>query len=129
MDVVTDDDIPVDNNVVLVFHGIDTIATIYLNDHRLGAVNNMFTRYSYDVKSILLSTSSVQKLRIEFVSPIVAAQQLATDNALTPPECPPKPYNGECHMNMLRKMQASFAWDWGLAAPSMGIWYMRAWNY
>jgi beta-mannosidase len=25
-------------------------------------------------------------------------------------------------MNMLRKMQASFAWDWGLAAPSMGIW-------
>jgi beta-mannosidase len=31
-------------------------------------------------------------------------------------------YNGECHMNLLRKMQASFAWDWGLAAPSMGIW-------
>jgi beta-mannosidase len=25
-------------------------------------------------------------------------------------------------MNQLRKMQASFAWDWGLAAPSMGIW-------
>lgn len=25
-------------------------------------------------------------------------------------------------MNLLRKMQASFAWDWGLAAPSMGIW-------
>lgn len=31
-------------------------------------------------------------------------------------------YNGECHMNLLRKMQASFAWDWGLAAPSMGLW-------
>lgn len=25
-------------------------------------------------------------------------------------------------MNMLRKMQASFSWDWGLAAPSVGIW-------
>lgn len=25
-------------------------------------------------------------------------------------------------MNQLRKMQASFAWDWGLAAPSVGIW-------
>lgn len=25
---------------------------------------------------------------------------------------------------MLRKMQASFAWDWGLAAPSMGLWKM-----
>lgn len=39
-----------------------------------------------------------------------------------PPKCPPDVYNGECHMNLLRKMQASFAWDWGLAAPSMGIW-------
>lgn len=25
-------------------------------------------------------------------------------------------------MNLLRKMQASFGWDWGLAAPSMGLW-------
>lgn len=39
-----------------------------------------------------------------------------------PPDCPPEMYHGECHMNLLRKMQASFAWDWGLAAPSMGIW-------
>lgn len=31
-------------------------------------------------------------------------------------------YNGECYINLLRKMQASFAWDWGLAAPSVGIW-------
>lgn len=25
-------------------------------------------------------------------------------------------------MNMLRKMQASFSWDWGPAVPSIGIW-------
>lgn len=25
-------------------------------------------------------------------------------------------------MNIVRKMQASFSWDWGLAAPSVGIW-------
>lgn len=25
-------------------------------------------------------------------------------------------------MNTVRKMQASFSWDWGLAAPSVGIW-------
>lgn len=39
-----------------------------------------------------------------------------------PPECPPASYSGECHVNLIRKMQASFAWDWGLAAPSVGIW-------
>lgn len=27
-------------------------------------------------------------------------------------------------MNQLRKMQASFSWDWGLAAPSVGIWFV-----
>lgn len=25
-------------------------------------------------------------------------------------------------MNQLRKMQASFSWDWGPAVPSVGIW-------
>lgn len=28
-------------------------------------------------------------------------------------------------MNFLRKMQASFAWDWGPAFPSVGIWYCK----
>jgi len=40
-----------------------------------------------------------------------------------PPFCVPKIYNGECHVNYLRKMQSSFAWDWGPAFPSLGIWY------
>lgn len=34
-------------------------------------------------------------------------------------------------MNMLRKMQASFSWDWGPAVPSMGIWkpvYFEVYN-
>lgn len=61
-------------------------------------------------------------LEIKFESPIEAATRLAKDNKRTPPACPPATYNGECNMNFLRKMQASFAWDWGLAAPSVGIW-------
>lgn len=40
-----------------------------------------------------------------------------------PPFCVPKNYNGECHVNYLRKMQCSFGWDWGPAFPSVGIWY------
>lgn len=63
-------------------------------------------------------------LEIQFHSPIEVAKQYAAENNFTPPECPTNRYNGECHMNQLRKMQASFAWDWGLAAPSVGIWYL-----
>lgn len=48
-----------------------------------------------------------------------------------PWECPPDAYRGQCHINMLRKMQASFAWDWGPSFPSMGIWkpvYLQAFD-
>lgn len=62
---------------------------------------------------------------MQIFSPIQVAKQLSNENKVTPPECPPARYNGECHMNFLRKMQASFSWDWGLAAPSMGLWYVK----
>lgn len=38
------------------------------------------------------------------------------------PVCVPPEYNGECHANHIRKMQAAFSWDWGPAFPSVGIW-------
>lgn len=50
---------------------------------------------------------------------------------MVPPKCVPEIYNGECHANHVRKMQASFAWDWGPAFPSMGLWktvYINAYN-
>uniref|UniRef100_A0A183BHT4 beta-mannosidase n=1 Tax=Globodera pallida TaxID=36090 RepID=A0A183BHT4_GLOPA len=39
-----------------------------------------------------------------------------------PPECTPPVYNGECHVQFVRKMQASFGWDWGPSFPTVGIW-------
>lgn len=63
-------------------------------------------------------------MEVKFTPPIKAAKQAADEHSSTPPDCPPSRYNGECHMNYLRKMQASFAWDWGLAAPSVGIWFV-----
>ncbi|XP_017849592.1 beta-mannosidase [Drosophila busckii] len=107
----------------LTFHGVDTIAEIRLNRRLLGRTNNMFVRYTYDV-SKLLQNDNV--LEVEFTSPVWSAlskaRQLEAAGRAVPPACPPGRYHGECHMNMLRKMQASFAWDWGLAAPSMGLW-------
>ncbi|KAH8360187.1 hypothetical protein KR093_011286 [Drosophila rubida] len=110
-------------NFNLTFHGIDTIAEIRLNHELLGRTDNMFVRYSYDVTKILQDENV---LEVEITSPVWAARAkaLALDSAgrNVPPACPPLRYHGECHVNMLRKMQASFAWDWGPAAPSMGLW-------
>lgn len=61
-------------------------------------------------------------LQVKFKSPIKEALKQVDPIDPIPPECPPQRYNGVCHMNMLRKMQASFSWDWGPAVPSVGIW-------
>lgn len=67
-------------------------------------------------------TQGSNNLEVRFTSPIKASLEKRNRTNFTPPECPPNRYNGECHMNMLRKMQASFSWDWGPAVPSIGIW-------
>ncbi|XP_072929796.1 beta-mannosidase isoform X2 [Epargyreus clarus] len=79
----------------------------------------MFVRYVFDVKEHLKEGLNV--LKISFASPIEAAK-VRSDKHFTAPACVPNDYNGECHANQLRKMQASFSWDWGPAFPSVGLW-------
>ncbi|XP_058980112.1 beta-mannosidase-like [Musca domestica] len=113
----------VNTKLNLTFHGIDTVSTIRLNNKILGLTDNMFIRYSYDITT-LLQPENV--LEIEIRSPIQVAKERAEDlmakgfNA--PPNCPHVRENGECHRNMLRKMQMSFGGNWNLAAPSIGLW-------
>lgn len=52
----------------------------------------------------------------------MAAKLSSNQDYVIPPDCPTAQQNGECHVNQIRKMQASFSWDWGPALPSMGIW-------
>ncbi|KAK9309394.1 hypothetical protein QLX08_000885 [Tetragonisca angustula] len=109
--------------VVLIFHGVDTFATILLNGHEVGETSNMFLRYTFDVTKYLEKEQNL--LEIFFSSPVKIAEILYNKQALKyviPPICNPDSYNGECHVNYIRKMQASFSWDWGPAFPSMGIW-------
>ncbi|XP_052124653.1 beta-mannosidase-like [Frankliniella occidentalis] len=109
---------------VLVLHGVDTVADVYLNGHLLGHTDNMFVRYRFDVKD-LLKEDAANLLEVHFTSPVLAAAARAARQAeqyVVPPTCPPANYHGECSVNLLRKMQASFAWDWGPAFPSAGLW-------
>ncbi|RZC32612.1 Glyco hydro 2 domain containing protein [Asbolus verrucosus] len=110
-------------NVHLVFEGLDTFATILINGQEVGTSQNMFVRYVFDVKQ-----------QLQFSSPVNVAAALANETIndyVIPPECPDEQYNGICHANRIRKMQASFSWDWGPAFASVGIWkdvYLEAFN-
>lgn len=103
----------------LVFLGLDTFAQINLNGHYVGYAENMFNRHIYPVAKYLQSGHN--ELTIAFASPIAVAKKLSTQYFVAP-GCVPDEYNGECHANQIRKMQASFSWDWGPAFPSVGIW-------
>ncbi|KAF6205460.1 hypothetical protein GE061_019633 [Apolygus lucorum] len=105
----------------LVFHGLDTIASIWLNGHNVGVSTNMFVRKIIDIDKF--GKVGVNDLEIRFKSPVKAGEQLAKSMPYdVPPLCHPPEYHGVCYANMLRKMQASYAWDWGPAFPSVGIW-------
>lgn len=43
------------STVVLTFHGLDTLAEIYLNDVHIGTANNMFVRYRFNIRDNLVN--------------------------------------------------------------------------
>jgi beta-mannosidase len=59
---------------------------------------------------------------VAFRSPVAYATE-RSDQTFVAPACVDPAFQGECHANQIRKMQASFSWDWGPAFPSVGIWY------
>ncbi|KAK9891852.1 hypothetical protein WA026_016651, partial [Henosepilachna vigintioctopunctata] len=118
-----DKDILEYSNLNIVFEGLDTISTIFLNGKQIGSSSNMFVRYIFNIKDVLKEGDNY--LEVKFVSPVITAERFASiqnQSYSVPPECPDSVYRGECHINELRKMQASFSWDWGPTLASVGIW-------
>ncbi|OWR54386.1 Beta-mannosidase [Danaus plexippus plexippus] len=107
------------NVVRLVLEGVDTVAFIEMNRSPIGSTNNMFVKYVFDVKRHIKAGEN--ELKFVFESPVEYSKTRSNNNFIAP-DCVPSIYNGECHANQIRKMQASFGWDWGPAFPSVGIW-------
>ncbi|XP_072031155.1 beta-mannosidase-like [Amphiura filiformis] len=107
--------------VVLVCHGLDTVASISINGAVVGDSSNMFIRYVFDIKEHLKSGANT--ITIAFQSaPSYANQKSTSHQYQVPPECPPAVQHGICHPNFIRKEQCSFSWDWGPAFAPQGIW-------
>ncbi|XP_071101413.1 beta-mannosidase-like [Haliotis cracherodii] len=105
----------------LVCDGLDTFSTAFINDQKVGTSENMFVQYVYDIKQAAKVGDNT--IRIDFQSAVTVAAQKANASAYDiPDDCPNKVQNGECHVNMIRKEQCSFSWDWGPSFPTQGIW-------
>ena len=101
------------------FNGLDTYASIFLNDSLILITNNAFLDYSVDVKALLKSSN---ELRILFENTAKYEEQEQAKLNYTLPEG---------HRIFTRKAQFQYGWDWGPKLNTSGIWRpvkLSAWN-
>jgi beta-mannosidase len=97
-------------HIELVARGLDTFATIFLNDQKVGQADNMFRVWRFDIKPFL--RPGLNELVIHFDSPVRRSQALEAGLPYTLP-------GGAPHV---RKAPYQFGWDWGPRLVTSGIW-------
>ena len=101
--------------VLLRADGLDTLATVKINDKELGSTDNMFRNWEWNVKPYL--KAGTNSLQISFAStfPYIKAHQkepfIAALGGL--------PGGGE---GFVRKAPYQYGWDWGPRLVDCGIW-------
>ena len=103
----------------LLFEGLDTFATVYLNGLELGRTENMLVEHRFDVTGLLRKGENVLAVRFDPVHRSVADKE--------------KRYwcGFEKDRIWTRKAAMNFGWDWGPRLVTVGIWkdvQVRTWR-
>ncbi len=99
----------------LLFEGLDTVSSIWLNDKLVGKAENMFISHRFDVTGLLKKKNN--HLIVKFEPALVWAEALQhryghiSDHVL-----------GNSQRVYIRKAQYQFGWDWCPSLPGCGIW-------
>ena len=108
------------SHIELEFDGLDTYATVYVNDSLILRADNMFRSWNKTIKQYLkLGKNS---LRIVFASAVKKGKEEATKLPYTLP--------GDEKI-FTRKSQYQYGWDWGPRFVTCGIWKpvkLRFWD-
>jgi beta-mannosidase len=99
-----------DERLLLVFHGLDTFATVWLNGKELGRHANMFREAVFDVGR-RVRFGERNTLALLFDRPLDHAGEEHPDQWGRNPE-----------RVSMRKAQFGFGWDWGPRLPTVGVW-------
>lgn len=106
----------------LVFKGLDTACSVYLNGERIATPNNMFREWRIDAKAHL--HSGANDLRIVFPAPMKAAEAVAEQDPWhSRTNTDPKGY--------IRKAVYEFGWDWGPRFATSGVYrpaFLEVWD-
>ena len=99
-------------NTRIVFSGIDTYSTVWLNGQKLGDTDNMFREFSFDITEIIKEYDDN-----ELVVKVKSVKHMME-------EFPHQKYFA-CFNTarvFVRKAQCHFGWDWAPPLPGVGIW-------
>lgn len=97
----------------LIFHGLDTLATISINGQVKLSTKNMHRSYELDISEEIHAGDV--NVDILFAAPLSDAEAQVEKLGLYP-----RPY--DMPYNYQRKMACSYGWDWGPVTISSGIW-------
>ena len=109
-------------NLELVFDGLDAYSEVLLNDTKILTANNMFRIWRANAKPYL--HPGANELRVVFPSPDKAAAQAAAAD----------PWRLKTHVEdktYIRKAAYEYGWDWGPVFVTSGIWRavrLEAWD-
>jgi beta-mannosidase len=105
-----------DTDVDLVLNGLDTVATVRVNDHVVLEARNAFRDYRVALKNA--ARKGENTISVTFHSPVAAGRALqdAHDFELPHSKNCPIPFG-----NFLRKPACDFGWDWNIALAPFGI--------
>ncbi len=118
----------------LCFDGLDTYTDVYLNDVKILEADNMFRRWSVNVKSALKDGDNV--LRVYFHSPIKVDMPKWEKHPHLYGASNDQSENGGLLDRKLsvyaRKAGYHYGWDWGPRLVTSGIWrdvYLQGWSH
>jgi beta-mannosidase len=97
----------------LVFEGLDTVATVVLNDTEIARTRNQHRTYRIRIDEVLREGEN--SLVVRFASPVAEADRASLELGY-------RAHTYSHPFNAIRKAACNFGWDWGLDAASAGIW-------
>ena len=105
------------DRVLLQCDGLDTVATVRVNDRVVGESRNMHVGHEFDVAEALEPGDN--EIRVEFRSPVEYGIERAE---AYPYDVPAIRYPvDQPARQFVRKAQCHYGWDWGPCLPTVGI--------
>ncbi|MTI89181.1 MAG: glycoside hydrolase family 2 protein [Balneolaceae bacterium] len=106
------------DHIEIQFKGLDTYATVYINDEKMLTANNMFRSWNKDIKPFVQQGNN--RLRVVLHSPMKMAREQAKSISYKLPAG--NDQSDEKLSVFTRKAPFQYGWDWAPRLVTSGIW-------